>query len=215
MPKITALPTLTTPAIPDVFAIVDDSAGETKKITLQTLKNFFSPTGVIADYAGATPPDGWLLCYGQAVSRTTYAELFTAIGTNYGTGDGSTTFNIPDERGVVTAGKDDMGGTPANRLTGLAGGVDGSVLGAIGGLQQHTLTAAQMPVHTHTQNQHRHLMTSVAIGATRNYSNFGSDAGIVGNRFTDYETASNQNAGSGGAHNNVQPTGIKNRIIRY
>jgi microcystin-dependent protein len=75
------------------------------------------PTGAILDFAGTTPPDGWLLCYGQAVSRTTYATLFGVISTTWGTGDGVTTFNLPDCRGRVAAGKDDMGGVSAARLS--------------------------------------------------------------------------------------------------
>jgi microcystin-dependent protein len=73
-------------------------------------------TGVILEYAGSTAPAGFLLCYGQAVDRTVYASLFGIIGTAYGVGDGTTTFNVPDLRGRVCAGKDDMGGTAANRL---------------------------------------------------------------------------------------------------
>lgn len=75
-----------------------------------------APSGVVLPYAGAAAPSGWMLCYGQAVSRTTYAALFTAIGTAYGVGDGSTTFNLPDLRGRVPGGKDDMGGSAAGRL---------------------------------------------------------------------------------------------------
>lgn len=76
------------------------------------------PAGTIAPYAGSTAPTGWLLAYGQAVSRTgNTAGLFAAIGTQYGAGDGSTTFNLPDLRGRVLAGKDDMGGTAAGRMT--------------------------------------------------------------------------------------------------
>src|SRR5688500_3675360 len=56
----------------------------------------FIPTGSVVPYAGTTEPTNWLFCYGQAVSRTTYAALFTAISTTYGAGDGSTTFNLPD-----------------------------------------------------------------------------------------------------------------------
>jgi len=74
------------------------------------------PSGVIVPFAGSSSPAGWLFCSGQAVSRTTYAALFTAIGTVYGVGDGSTTFNLPDLRGRVIAGEDDMGGTAAARL---------------------------------------------------------------------------------------------------
>lgn len=74
------------------------------------------PTGSMMAYAGSSAPSGWLLCAGQAVSRTTYAALFSAISTAYGAGDGSTTFNLPDLRGRIPAGKDDMNGTAANRL---------------------------------------------------------------------------------------------------
>ena len=62
------------------------------------------PPGMIAPYAGKTAPEGWLLCDGSAVSRTTYADLYAAIGTTYGAGNGSTTFTLPDLRGRVPAG---------------------------------------------------------------------------------------------------------------
>lgn len=63
-----------------------------------------APIGSIMSYGGTTAPSGWLLCQGQAVSRTTYADLFTAIGTAFGEGDGSTTFNLPDLREATTKG---------------------------------------------------------------------------------------------------------------
>lgn len=59
------------------------------------------PVGTITGYAGATAPSGWLLCDGSAVSRTTYAELFGVVSTTYGSGDGSTTFNVPDSSGFI------------------------------------------------------------------------------------------------------------------
>lgn len=105
------------------------------------------PAGAYIPFGGSTAPAGWLLCYGQAVSRTTYAALFAAIGTAHGTGDGSTTFNVPDLRGRVPAGKDNMGGSAASRLTTAGSGVDGATLGAVGGAETHTLTTAQMPAH--------------------------------------------------------------------
>lgn len=75
-----------------------------------------APTGVVLPFAGASAPTGWLLCAGQAVSRTTYSDLFAVISTAHGAGDGSTTFNLPDYRGRTPAGLDNMGGTAANRL---------------------------------------------------------------------------------------------------
>ena len=63
-----------------------------------------APPGVLQAYAGSTPPTGWLLCDGSAVSRTTYSALFSAIGTTWGIGDNSTTFNLPDGRGAVLRG---------------------------------------------------------------------------------------------------------------
>lgn len=74
------------------------------------------PPGALFPFAGASAPSGYLLCDGAAVSRTTFADLFTAIGTLWGVGDGSTTFNVPDFRDRVPIGRGDMGGTAANRL---------------------------------------------------------------------------------------------------
>lgn len=99
-------------------------------------------------YAGSSAPTGWLLCYGQAISRTTYAALFAVIGTTYGTGDGSTTFNVPDLRGRVVAGKDDMGGTSANRLTDADDGLNGDTLGDTGGGETQTLVTGNLPAYT-------------------------------------------------------------------
>lgn len=97
----------------------------------------FMPVGAMVGFGGATVPVGWLFCYGQAVSRTTYAELFRILSTTWGTGDGSTTFNLPDYRGRVIVGDDDMGGSAASRVTG------GATLSATGGHEG-------IPEHTHT-----------------------------------------------------------------
>lgn len=74
------------------------------------------PPGSMIPFGGASAPTGWHMCFGQALSRSTEAALFAAIGTSFGVGDGSTTFNLPDLRGRIPAGKDDMGGTAAGRL---------------------------------------------------------------------------------------------------
>ncbi|CAK0779044.1 putative Tail fiber protein [Gammaproteobacteria bacterium] len=101
------------------------------------------PAGLIAPYGGAAAPDGWLLCDGTAVSRSTYAALFTAISTTYGVGNGSTTFNLPDLRGRFPLGKAAAG--------------TGSTLGGTGGALDHTHTG---PSHSHTLSSHTHDMSS-------------------------------------------------------
>lgn len=156
------------------------------------------PVGTIAFHGATAAPSGWLLCYGQAISRATYSALFTSISTTYGVGDGTTTFNVPDLRGRVIAGQDDMGGTSANRLTGVTGSVDGDVLGGTGGTETHTLTIAQMPAHTHT------YASSTSRTMTSNPAEIGIADDVSGN------TGS---TGGDGAHNNVQPTIILNAII--
>lgn len=177
------------------------------------------PTGVVNPFAGTVEPTGWLFCYGQSISRTTYSALFSAIGTTYGSGDGSTTFNLPDLRGRVVAGQDDMGGSSANRLTNQTGGLNGDTLGATGGSETHTLTEAQMPAHSHL------LVAAVDTGsgspsisstqqiARRN--NIGGDASYeVNGTSTAATVGKSSTTGSGSAHNNVQPTIVLNYIIK-
>ena len=153
--------------------------------------------GEVVDFAGTSAPTGWLMCYGQAVSRTTYAALFAVTSTTYGVGDGTTTFNLPDLRGRVVAGKDDMGGSSANRLTSP---INGDNLGAAGGSQSHTLTTSEMPSHSHTPTAGGSVFGN---GVTTSLS-LGSGAGGL---------VSLSSSGSDGAHNNMQPTIILNKMI--
>lgn len=161
------------------------------------------PTGSIMSYAGSTSPSGYLLCDGAPISRTTYSTLFGIVGITYGAGDGSTTFNLPDLQGRVIAGKDNMSGTSANRLTGLSGGVNGDVLGASGGNETHLLTSSEsgLPNHTHSG------------GVSSSASN-----GAAGDPFKTYDTTTGGVTGgaqdASTAHNNVQPTLILNYIIK-
>lgn len=155
------------------------------------------PVGTVMPFAGSSAPSGWLFCYGQAISRTTYATLFAAISTAFGTGDGSTTFNLPDLRGRVVAGKDNMGGSSADRLTNQSGGLNGDTLGATGGTETHTLDTTQIPAHTHGLDSDG----GISGGGAASRSN---GAG------TDQQTGS---TGGGGAHNNVQPTIVLNYIV--
>jgi microcystin-dependent protein len=108
------------------------------------------PLGMVLPYAGLTEPSGYLFCYGQAVSRTTYAALYAIVADTYGAGDGSTTFNLPDLRGRTVAGQDDMGGSSANRLTNADDGLNGDTLGASGGGETQTLATANLPAYTPT-----------------------------------------------------------------
>lgn len=158
------------------------------------------PAGVIVPYGGTSAPTGWLLCYGQSVASATYGALYTAIGTTYG-GD-ATNFNLPDIRGRVVAGQDDMGSTSANRLTNQSGGLDGDTLGATGGSETHTLVTAEMPAHTHNV-QYRTHDTSPGSG--------GEESDMVRDGTSTRATTS---TGGDGAHNNVQPTIILNYIIK-
>ena len=99
--------------------------------------------GVVEMFAGATPPSGAFLCYGQAISRTVYADLFAVIGTTYGVGDGSSTFNIPDFRSVSPIG----GGTGS--LHSGAGGTTNRSIGTFYGNETHTIAANELPAHNH------------------------------------------------------------------
>lgn len=173
------------------------------------------PTGSVSPYAGLTEPSGWLFCYGQAVSRTTYAALFAVVSTTYGSGDGSTTFNLPDLRGRVIAGQDDMGGTSANRLTNQTGGLNGDTLGATGGAETHTLTEAQMPLHGHPYRASYETGgdANTTGGIMFNLTSLATEAAHTGApSSTQGETIGG--TGGGGAHNNVQPTIILNYIVK-
>jgi microcystin-dependent protein len=147
------------------------------------------PTGVISPYAGldSNIPTGYLLCNGQAVSRTTYATLFGVVNTTYGVGDNSTTFNLPDLRGRAPIG------------AGTGTGLTARALGATVGTETHTLTIAQMPSHDHSSLQ------------------FGSSGGAAGLRADAIVTTDTRTGFTGGgeAHPNMQPSLALNFIIKF
>jgi microcystin-dependent protein len=164
--------------------------------TLATTANTgLVPSGALMPYAGSAAPSGWLLADGSAVSRSTYASLFSAIGTTYGSGDGSTTFNLPDLRGRVAVGKDNMGGSTAGRITSGNAGIVGTTLGAAGGDERtpshtHTASTDSQGNHTHTgsgttsgeSNGHHHYenLVSASGGGGNTYGWGGTIDGVVG-----------------------------------
>jgi microcystin-dependent protein len=171
----------------------------------------------VQSYVGATAPTGWLLCDGTAVSRTTYLDLFNLVGTTYGVGDGSTTFNTPNMKGRAIVGYD-----PSQ--------AEFDTMGETGGEKAHALSVAEMPSHSHTGTaagggSHSHNTTTWGFS-------YGTTAGTVAvtrhssasAQYT-YSMASDTEAnhthtvttvaqGSGTAHNVLQPYIALNYIIK-
>ena len=192
---------------------------------------FNIPLGAGIDYWGTTAPNSaFAFPYGQAISRTTYSTLFSIFGTTYGTGDGSTTFNLPDKRGKVTACPDNMGSGNANRLL-TSMGADHTRLGASAGLDYEYLTQAMLPAITPTfSGTTESISTSsdnsnIVFGGVQNSSTPGGGFTITilqsgsaigratsSGTFTPHGTIST--LGSGASHTTIQPTILANYIIR-
>ncbi|MBR0814928.1 tail fiber protein [Bradyrhizobium diazoefficiens] len=184
---------------------------------------YLIPIGGSIDYWGSTAPNSsFALMYGQAISRTAYGALFGLLGTTFGLGDGTTTFNLPDLRGRVVAGKDDMGGSASGRIGSVvtdSGTISGTTLGSAGGTATHILTTTEIPAHSHGVNDpgHSHATNAQLNSPNTNFTaggtsaaTFSSNAGI--NSAT--TGISIQNAGGGGAHAMLQPTIIANKLLR-
>lgn len=208
-----------TPANDDLMLVADISdSNNPKKITVQaildavvTLVNDgrLAQTADLKPTALATATTGWLLCRGQAVSRTTYAALFSAIGTDYGSGDGSTTFNLPDLQGTVIAGVE----ATATRLTAAGCGIDGATRGARGGsqfMQQHTHTVTD-PGHTHSVSVKEQLAGGSSVFHLTDTSGAGINETLTAASATTGITIAN--AGTGTSQN-VQPTIMLNWLIK-
>lgn len=185
---------------------------------------------MIVDYAGDIAPSGYLLCDGSIYNFVDYPLLGPVLTNKFG-GNGITTFGVPDLRGRVTAGRDEMGGAAANRITLAGANIDGTVIGASDGVETVTLTQAQTPLksHSHTASSasagdHSHTLTlpsfnSLAGGASgyvwggtnvTNASPATSKAGAHTHTIT-VDVTSNPAAT---AHTNTQPTLILNKIIK-
>ncbi|MGE0536634.1 MAG: phage tail protein [Pirellulales bacterium] len=181
--------------------------GDTVEEALQELGAVVSgPTGSLMMWTTNTAPTGWFLCYGQAVSRTTYSALFAVVGTTFGSGDGSTTFNLPDFRGRMPLGKDNMGGSSANRVT----DTEADNLGQAAGAEEVTLTDAQVPAQSV-------LVQTAASGGGPSVARI-VDAGgdtVLGVATNTNDTASYSTEGGGGAHENMPPYLTVNYIIKF
>lgn len=201
------------------------------------------PSGTVMHFAGPTAPAGWTECDGSAVSRTTFATLFAAIGTTWGSGDGSTTFNVPDLRRRTMVGR---GGSASGTLS--------NTLGSTGGEENHVLTVGELASHTHTVTDpghnhgvndpgHNHGVSDPghshsfsfqqdsgdgtartrgsAGGLQGNFSTNGSGTGIsINGNSTGVSVNSNStgitiaNNGSNTGHNTIQPSAVVIMIIK-
>jgi len=190
---------------------------------MNEIKNSLLPVGSLVSYAGATAPEGYLLCDGTSVSRTTYATLFSVLSTTYGAGDGTTTFNLPDLRGrmPIGSGNDGVAENNQTRTRGVKGG------------------DTRLQTHTHVQNAHTHIQNAHGhdLGGGQSFGmSFGGNAGAfatfavavqfinqgtyqgpysaLGNTATNQNTtATNQNTGSGSGEN-MSPFLVTNYIIK-
>ena len=150
------------------------------------------PTGALLDFAGSAAPEGFLICNGDAVSRDTYATLFATIGTTYGAGDTTTTFNLPDFRGRASVG------------AGLGSGLTSRALGAQLGEESHLLNISEIPAHTHVVPRN-----DSTPGSIDTYGSTESGGNTPNTR--PYDTLA---TGGGQPHNNIQPSLVVNKIIK-
>jgi len=136
-----------------------------------------SITGEVRAFAGSAAPEGWLICDGNTISRTTYPELFAAIGTLHGEGDGTTTFHLPDYRGRFLRGADDMGTVlgPAGRDPG------GRTVAATGGATGVTVGSVQDSDNKSHNHRLRGSGSAQALSQSRGLIGGGADEGVYRN----------------------------------
>lgn len=164
------------------------------------------PAGIVSAYGGNNAPEGWLICDGSEVSRTTYRNLFSAIGINYGEGNGTTTFNLPNLKGKVVVGIDSQD-------------EDFDTAGKTGGEKKHTLTKAELPslvgsivMHaaadaTNVQSVTGDFQSSITNNKYRSGGDVATGARSFGN--IDFRVGNNT------PHNILQPYTVVNYIIKY
>lgn len=207
--------------IMDGPGVIGRTAAGSGPASVLALSSLQVPAGAIVAFGGTVQPTGWLWCNGTTPLRADYPDLFTAIGVNFGAGNGTTTFTLPNTAGRVLAGKEGVG----TLLTSAGGGVDGGTLAAVGGTQTVTLTAAQqatMPLAltvggSITINPAEAMVNTGGYGPllgtsapSGGFNLYADNAPSITNGVTVTGTAT----GGGQAHSNVQPTLIVNWIIK-
>lgn len=153
------------------------------------------PVGAVTAYVSSNAPNGWLNCEGQELYRGDYPVLFEVIGTTYGAGNGTTTFNLPDLKGRAIVGQ------------GAGSGLTARSMGATGGAETHTLSTDEMPSHSHNVDN---TVQKSGLNTPSGLDNDGSEIDTV-------NTVSTASTSDGGdqAHNNMQPFTVLNYIIKY
>lgn len=185
---------LTKSALPRANKCTDDDLNEIKRVVNDNADSLdvVMPIGSIITYAGNTSPNNWLICDGSAISRNTYNDLFSVIGTTFGQGDGFTTFNLPNLKGKVVVGKDEND-------------EDFDMLGETGGEKEHTLTIDEMPAH-------KHGATNFIYNSAANP--FYIDTSGTGKLSTATSQIEVDSSGGGQPHNILQPYIVLNYIIK-
>jgi microcystin-dependent protein len=183
---------LDTTTVDEIRALVDNATDSLMRPIMSM------PIGAMIMHAANVIPDKWLICDGAAIDRTTYAELFAVIGTDYGAGNGTTTFNIPDWRDL----------SPMGQGGGLVG-----LPGAVNGASEHVLTVGEMPTHNHGINDPGHTHAPLSTSTTflgnkpgsSNTAPAGSGIGTSATTASATTGIGTTNTGDGLAHNNLHP----------
>lgn len=179
------------------MALVTFTNNQAPYLNAENLNNNFNysvPLGGIVQFSGTTAPNGWLICDGSEVSRETYSDLFAIIGTTYGAGDESTTFNLPNLKGRVPVGYDSTQTEFDN-------------LGETGGEKKHTLTVNEMPSHNHQ------TYVNYNTGTSGSSSYYPVDLITTASNYVDNNVC--EYAGGNQPHNILQPYIVLNYIIKY
>jgi len=179
-----------------------------KYVTQDTLAASSNPAGSLLMYGGASAPSGYLLCDGASYLRADYANLFTAIGTTYGSADG-THFNVPDFRGraPIGAGTGAGGGAAGTGLPTGGSALTARALGAWTGEESHALVEAELASHAHT-------IDLVNGGTSGGVPSIANTTVFNNNGTTGASTINTRTTGSGTAHNTMQPVMTVNFIIK-